>query len=88
MKEQNFSKEALEAYNALMNLSEEEQQLVFREVSQHGTPEPDKKSQKEKPCCPHCGSSHVSKNGKTPAGYQRFMCVDCRKTFWEKLRGA
>jgi transposase-like protein len=69
-----------------MNLSEEEQQLVFREVSQPGTPEPDKKSQKEKPCCPHCGSSHVSKNGKTPAGYQRFMCVDCHKTFGEKER--
>ncbi len=34
MKKQKFSKEALEAYNALMNLSEEEQQLVFLEVSQ------------------------------------------------------
>ncbi len=69
-----------------MNLSEEEQQLVFREVSQSETPEPDKKSQKEKPCCPYCGSSHVSKNGKTPAGYQRFLCVECHKTFGEKER--
>ncbi|MBI9093665.1 MAG: IS1595 family transposase [Sphaerochaeta sp.] len=86
MKKQKFSKEALEAYNALMNLSEEEQQLVLREVSQSETPEPDKKSQKEKPCCPHCGSSHVSRCGKTPKGYQRFVCVECRKTFGEKER--
>jgi transposase-like protein len=86
MKKQKFSKEALEAYNALMNLSEEEQQLVFREVSQSETPEPDKRSQKEKPCCPHCGSSHVSRYGRTPKGYQRFVCGECRKTFGEKER--
>jgi len=46
MKKQTFSKEALEAYNALMNLSEEEQQLVFSEVSQSETPEPVKTSKK------------------------------------------
>ena len=86
MKKQKFSKEALEAYNALMNLSEEEQQLVFREVSQPVTPASVKEPQKEKPCCPHCKSSHVSQNGKTSSGYQRFLCVDCRKTFGEKVR--
>ena len=86
MKKQKFSKEALEAYNALMNLTEEEQKLVFREVSQHETPESTKTPPKEKPCCPHCESSHVSRYGKTPKGYQRYVCVDCRKTFGEKER--
>ena len=86
MKKQKFSKEALEAYHALMNLSEEEQQLVFREVSQPETPESAKASQEEKPCCPHCKSSHVSRYGKTPKGYQRYVCVDCHKTFGEKER--
>jgi len=86
MKKPKLSKEALEAYKALMKLSEEEQKLVFCKVSQ---PEPEESVQeppKEKGNCPHCGSSHVSKYGKTPAGYQRFICVDCRKTFGVKER--
>jgi len=86
MKKPEFSKEALEAYKALLKLSDEEQQLVFRKVSQ---PEPVKTVQeqpKEKENCPHCGSSHVSRYGKTSLGYQRFICVDCRKTFVEKGR--
>jgi len=86
MKKQKLSKEALEAYNALMNLSEEEQQLVFRKVSEPETPEPATKPQKDKGSCPHCGSSHVSRNGKTPSGYQRYICVDCRKTFGDSER--
>jgi len=86
MKKQKLSKEALEAYSALMNLSKEEQQLVLRKVSQPETPEPAQTPQKEKPCCPHCGSYHVSRNGKTRSGYQRFVCVDCRRTFGEKER--
>jgi hypothetical protein len=53
MKNPKLSKEALEAYNALMNLSEEEQQLVFRKVSQSETPEPAQTPQKEKESCPH-----------------------------------
>jgi len=69
-----------------MNLSEEEQQLVFREVSQLETLESTNTPQKEKPCCPHCKSSHVSRYGKTPKGYQRYVCVDCHKTFGEKER--
>ena len=86
MKKQKFSKEALEAYNALMNLSEEEQQLVFLEVSQPEKQEFAKAPKKEKPCCPHCGSSHVSRYGKTPKGYQRFICLDCDRTFGENKR--
>ncbi len=30
--------------------------------------------------CPHCGSTHIRKNGHID-GRQRFVCVDCRKTF-------
>ena len=86
MKKQKFSKEALEAYNALMNLSKEEQQLVFLEVSQPEKQESAKVPQKEKRCCPHCESSHVSRYGKTPKGYQRFICLDCDRTFGEKKR--
>jgi len=86
MKKQKFSKEALEAYNALMNLSEEEQQLVLRKVSQSEIAEPVQGQPKEKGNCPHCGSSHVNRYGQTPKGYQRFFCVDCHKTFGEKER--
>ena len=28
--------------------------------------------------CPDCGSSELSKNGKTPAGQQRMKCLDGR----------
>ena len=30
--------------------------------------------------CPHCKSTHFVKNGKVQ-GRQRFICMDCRKTF-------
>ena len=30
--------------------------------------------------CPYCGSRHIRKNGHID-GRQRFVCVDCRKTF-------
>ena len=30
--------------------------------------------------CPYCGSIHVSKNGKTKTGIQKFICVDCHKS--------
>ncbi|MGB4406466.1 MAG: IS1595 family transposase [Sphaerochaeta sp.] len=86
MKKPKLSKEALEAYKALMKLSEEEQKLVLRKVSQPEPAEPVQEQPKEKGTCPHCGSSHVSRYGKTPAGYQRFICVDCRKTFGVKER--
>ena len=69
-----------------MKLSEEEQKLVFRKVSQSEIAEPVQEQPKEKGNCPHCGGSHVSRYGKTPAGYQRFICVDCRKTFGVKER--
>lgn len=34
----------------------------------------------DRPCCPHCGSVHVVKNGHVN-GSQRYMCKDCKKTF-------
>ncbi len=46
MKKQKLSKEALEAYNAMMKLSEEEKQLVFRKVSQPDAPDLKKQSQR------------------------------------------
>lgn len=33
-----------------------------------------------KDCCPNCGSIHISKNGKTNRGIQKFICVDCHKS--------
>jgi len=27
-------------------------------------------------CCPHCGSSQVSKRGKTEQGKQRYICLN------------
>jgi transposase-like protein len=69
-----------------MNLSEEEKKLVFRKISQPEPAETIQEPPKEKGNCPHCGSSHVSRYGKTPAGYQRFICVDCRKIFGVRER--
>lgn len=31
--------------------------------------------------CPHCGCSHVVRNGRRPDGVQRFLCKDCGKSF-------
>ena len=30
--------------------------------------------------CPHCNKKHIVKNGKV-RGKQRYLCVDCKKTF-------
>jgi transposase-like protein len=59
------NEEALEVYKALMKLSEEEQKLVFSKVSQREPEETVQEPPKDKGNCPHCGSSHVSKYGKT-----------------------
>ena len=34
-------------------------------------------------CCPHCGSIRIKKNGHTN-GYQRYICLDCKKSFSDK----
>lgn len=34
----------------------------------------------ERPNCPHCGGSHILKNGHKD-GRQRFFCKDCKRTF-------
>jgi transposase-like protein len=31
--------------------------------------------------CPSCQSSKIRKNGKSRHGHQRYVCVDCKKTF-------
>ncbi len=31
--------------------------------------------------CPHCGFTHSVKNGKTKAKRQKYMCMDCNKSF-------
>ena len=31
--------------------------------------------------CPHCGATHVVRNGKHPNGTQRYKCMDCGKRF-------
>ena len=37
-------------------------------------------SQGKLPCCPHCGSSGVVRNGSAD-GLQRYKCRDCQRTF-------
>jgi len=32
-------------------------------------------------CCPHCGSVHFKKNGKSKSSKQRYKCSECQKTF-------
>lgn len=31
--------------------------------------------------CPHCGGTHIVRNGKRPDGTQRYKCEDCGKRF-------
>ena len=33
--------------------------------------------------CPHCQSSKIKKNGKSPKSIQKFFCNNCRKNFLE-----
>ncbi len=37
----------------------------------------------EKTSCPHCGSGHFIRYGRTRLGRQRYRCRECRKTFSE-----
>ena len=37
----------------------------------------------EKKCCPHCGSGHFVRHGRTSLGRQRYRCRECRRTFSE-----
>lgn len=32
-------------------------------------------------CCPHCGSTHIVKNGKTKNRKQKYLCRDCNQSF-------
>ena len=31
--------------------------------------------------CPHCSGSDLQKNGHSENGTQRWLCIDCRKSF-------
>jgi transposase-like protein len=33
------------------------------------------------PCCRHCGSERLKKNGHNASGSQRARCLECRRTF-------
>lgn len=35
--------------------------------------------------CPHCESTHTVKNGKTKTKRQKYMCMDCNKSFRTQL---
>ena len=37
--------------------------------------------------CPHCGSEHLQKNGRTQRGAQRARCVECQRTFTLSPKG-
>jgi transposase-like protein len=39
----------------------------------------------DNPPCPHCGAVHVTKEGHTPSGQQRWQCRGCGKTFGPTL---
>ena len=34
--------------------------------------------------CPFCGSVHFKKNGKDKNGHQRYICLDCHKSFSDR----
>ena len=34
--------------------------------------------------CPICGSVHFKKNGKDKNGHQRYICLDCHKSFSDR----
>ncbi len=34
--------------------------------------------------CPFCGSVYFKKNGKDKNGHQRYICLDCHKTFSDR----
>lgn len=34
--------------------------------------------------CPICGSVHFKKNGKDKNGHQRYVCLDCHKSFSDR----
>lgn len=42
-----------------------------------------KLDKKERPPCPYCGSTQISKNGSTHHKKQKFVCKDCRRQFIE-----
>ena len=38
-------------------------------------------SQNDRPPCPYCGSSQISKNGSTHHKKQKYLCKECRRQF-------
>lgn len=40
-------------------------------------------SQDDRPPCPYCGSTQISKNGSTHHKKQKYLCKECRRQFIE-----
>lgn len=40
-------------------------------------------SQDDRPLCPYCGSTQISKNGSTHHKKQKYLCKECRRQFIE-----
>jgi transposase-like protein len=65
----------------LRNLTQEDFQLVMELVEQSPVPlNEDPQIDEGTPCCPHCSSHHVVRNGFV-RGKQRYLCQECGRTF-------
>lgn len=51
------------------------------ETHENGLHQPEKGLHQPAPYCPTCLSSSVSRNGKTAAGLQKYVCRECGKSF-------
>lgn len=61
-------------------LSDDDKKLFLKSIKSKEKQEQNFTFTKEIKECPHCKSTHFVKNGKVQ-GRQRFICMDCRKTF-------
>lgn len=74
---------------AIRSLSDDEKQVIKAELIDrfpHTDKNPDQfmadeRFGKEGLHCPHCSGVHIRKNGHSYDGRQRYICVDCHRTF-------
>ncbi len=72
-----------------MNTFTQEQQSYLRSYLKETLTEEYRRSKEApagSPRCPHCGSAHVVRKGKT-GGKQRYLCKCCSHTFAENVTG-
>lgn len=75
------SKAELEIVKQLFStLSDDDKKSFLKSIKSKEKLEPNFIFSKEIKECPHCKSTHFVKNGKKD-GKQRFVCMDCHKTF-------